>query len=90
MLKLLEGGAHIALIDTGIHPYFAGKYYKFLFRKVEDYAVEDPEKSVKLAYLAKFNHLPDLKNPKTINEKLQVLKLGEYYDNPSVTECIDK
>lgn len=29
-------------------------------------------------------------NPQNINDKLQILKLGEYYNNPVITECCDK
>lgn len=32
----------------------------------------------------------DLKNPKSLNEKEQYLKLNTYYKNPLVTECCDK
>lgn len=33
---------------------------------------------------------PNLKNPKTLNEKLQWLKLNTYYRNPFVCQCSDK
>ena len=29
-------------------------------------------------------------NPQDINEKIQCLKFGEYYNNPLVTQCVDK
>lgn len=32
----------------------------------------------------------DLKNPKGINEKIQYLKLYRYYNNPIITQCVDK
>jgi len=32
----------------------------------------------------------DWNNPKNINEKLQCLKLGEYYNNQIITNCCDK
>ena len=32
----------------------------------------------------------DLVNPRTINEKLQYLKLNDYYNNPLVSMCADK
>lgn len=31
-----------------------------------------------------------LENPLSINEKLQYLKLNNYYDNPLITRCVDK
>jgi len=35
-------------------------------------------------------YVPDLKNPKTLNEKLQYLKLNDYWKNPVVRQCADK
>ena len=49
-----------------------------------------PKIAVKRQYKLCFGVFPDLKDPKTINEKLQVLKLGEYYNNRLVSDCIDK
>ncbi|MBQ6490011.1 MAG: glycosyl transferase [Solobacterium sp.] len=44
----------------------------------------------KRIYLSNFDQELDLKNPKTINEKLQYLKLNTYYNDPAVTLCADK
>ncbi|MBQ1530670.1 MAG: glycosyl transferase [Solobacterium sp.] len=44
----------------------------------------------KRIYLSNFDQELDLKNPKTINEKLQYLKLNTYYNDPVVTQCADK
>lgn len=49
-----------------------------------------PPITVRYMYRFIFGEFPDLKNPKTINEKLQVLKLGKYYNNNRITECVDK
>jgi len=32
----------------------------------------------------------DLKNPKTFDEKIMWLKLNTYYNNPIITQCVDK
>lgn len=49
-----------------------------------------PTIAVLYIYRFIFGKFPDLRNPETINEKLQVLKLGKYYNNDRVTECVDK
>lgn len=54
------------------------------------YSVGDYKKAVKYVYWMAFCRYPNLKNPRTINEKLQVLKLNDYYDNPIITQCVDK
>jgi len=41
-------------------------------------------------YNAAYGKPLDLENPVTINEKLQYLKLNQYYNNPLVTTCVDK
>lgn len=43
---------------------------------------------IRLAYFRRFHRFPDLKNPKTYNEKLQWLKL--YDRNPIYTTMVDK
>lgn len=49
-----------------------------------------PTFTTRLMYLFNFQKPLHLKNPRNINEKLQNLKLGEYYDNGTITECVDK
>lgn len=49
-----------------------------------------PGAAVRIFYRMIFGHFPDLKNPRSINEKLQLLKVGSYYNDPLVTDCIDK
>lgn len=48
------------------------------------------KKAVIECYNAGFSKPLDLTNPITINEKLQYLKLNQYYNNPVVTRCVDK
>ena len=49
-----------------------------------------PKIGTRLAYYKNFHKKLDLKNPKGINEKLQYLKFNTYYNNPVVTQCVDK
>lgn len=49
-----------------------------------------PTQLTKKIYKSNFGKKPDLKNPVTINEKIQYLKLHTYYNNPVITQCIDK
>lgn len=53
-------------------------------------AVISPTLFTKLYYKRRFGKALDLKNPKTLNEKEQWLKLNTYYNNPLITECVDK
>lgn len=49
-----------------------------------------PVLNTKLTFLLAKGNLPNLKNPKTLEEKLQWLKLNTYNNNPLVTMCADK
>ena len=49
-----------------------------------------PELNSKRQFKAAFGKKLDLKNPKTLNEKLMYLKLKKYWHNPLVTQCADK
>ena len=49
-----------------------------------------PQSAIKKVYKAVLGTTPDFQNPQTINEKLQVLKIGAYYNNSFVSDCIDK
>lgn len=49
-----------------------------------------PRLNTKLLYLKKFGRLPDLKAPKTLNEKLLKLKLERYGQDALVRQCSDK
>lgn len=49
-----------------------------------------PKATTYLMYYYNFHKVLNLKNPQGINEKLQYLKLKAYYNNPVVTQCVDK
>lgn len=49
-----------------------------------------PRLNTKLLFYRKFGRWPDLKNPKTLNEKLLKLKLSDYGTNELVRQCADK
>lgn len=49
-----------------------------------------PVYETKKIFRGNFGYACNLKNPISINEKLQKLKLGEYYNNPIITKCVDK
>ena len=49
-----------------------------------------PGKATRKLYRRIFDREPDLEHPKYFCEKLQYLKLHEYYNNPLVTACVDK
>lgn len=49
-----------------------------------------PTLNTKITYLGKFHRRIDLENPKTLDEKIQWLKLNYYLGNPLVTQCADK
>lgn len=48
------------------------------------------KKAVEIIWNGNYPKPLDWENPKTINEKLQVLKVGEYYNNEVVTRGCDK
>lgn len=49
-----------------------------------------PKLNTWVVYFAKFKKPIDMKNPKTLDEKIQWLKFNTYYKNPLVTQCADK
>lgn len=49
-----------------------------------------PSITTRLMYLYNFHRLLNLNDPKDLNEKMQYLKLKNYYRNPTVTKCVDK
>lgn len=53
-------------------------------------ALCSPLLATRLLYLFEFRKKLDLDNPKTLNEKVQWLKLFEYKDNDLITMCVDK
>lgn len=58
-------------------------YWKMLSRHFPVYAT-------KKKYKQRLGYTPDLNDPKTLNEKLQWLKLNTYWQNPVVRQCADK
>lgn len=49
-----------------------------------------PVLGTKLIYRITMEKKLDLKNPRTLNEKLQYLKLYHYRDNDLITKAVDK
>ncbi len=49
-----------------------------------------PEAATKILFKKYLGYNLNLKNPQTLNEKLQYLKLKTYNKNPLVTQCADK
>ena len=58
--------------------------------KHEWMCVHHPDIETAKYYRAVFGKDPDLNAPKTINEKIHYLKLGDYCDNELITRCVDK
>lgn len=61
-----------------------GKFFKQTLTRIS------PQLNTRVVYLMKFKRPIDLKNPKTLDEKIQWLKFNTYYKNPLVTQCADK
>lgn len=49
-----------------------------------------PKLNTKVIYFFKFKKRLNLKDPQTLDEKIQYLKFHDYYKNPLVTQCADK
>ena len=49
-----------------------------------------PKLNTRVTFLFKFKRKLDLKNPRTLNEKLQWLKFNDYWENPTIKQCADK
>lgn len=49
-----------------------------------------PKLNTRVVYFMKFKKRINLKNPQTLDEKIQYLKFHDYYKNPLVTQCADK
>ena len=63
---------------------FIGRWFKSILTLIS------PKLNTKIVYFFKFRKTIDLKCPKTLDEKIQWLKLNTYYRNPLVTQCTDK
>lgn len=62
----------------------ADYYFRVILSKVSPYI------ATHLLFFRVFKKKLDLKNPKSLNEKLMWLKLNSYYENPLITQCADK
>ena len=64
---------------------------KTIYRKLTEVLSEhSPILVTKFLYFKNFHKYLDLKNPRTLNEKILWLKLNAYNNNPLVTMCADK
>lgn len=63
---------------------FFGMWFKSILTLIS------PKLNTKVVYFCKFKKRINLKNPKTLDEKIQYLKFHDYYKNPLVTQCADK
>lgn len=61
-----------------------GKWFKIWLTWIS------PKLNTEALYFFHFKRRIDLKNPKTLDEKIQWLKFNRYYPNPLVTQCADK
>lgn len=70
---------------------FSQDFHYFLRRSKNDFlSTFFPVYNTKRIYKSVFGKKISLENPATINEKIQYLKLKEYYKNDLVTICCDK
>lgn len=61
-----------------------GRYLRMLMTDIS------PKLNTKYVYYRTFGKCIDLDNPKTLDEKIQWLKLNTYFNNQLVTDCADK
>lgn len=66
------------------------KWQKIKFKMQSELSVISPTLVSKIRYKQTFGRALDLKNPKTLNEKMMWLKLNTYANNPLVMQCSDK
>lgn len=68
------------------------KMVHFLFRQfvVHPLCRMNPTLATKVLFRAVMNQKLDLEHPKTFNEKIQYLKLNDYYNNKTITMAVDK
>lgn len=64
------------------------KLKQFILKPMDLLYKLNPELELKLMFWLKLGEMPDLKNPKTFNEKLQWIKLN--YKNPLMPKLVDK
>ncbi len=63
---------------------YFGKWFKSALTLIS------PRLNTEFLYYIKFKKRINLKNPQTLDEKIQWLKFNTYYKNPLVTQCADK
>ena len=61
--------------------------YNFYWRT---FARVAPIAATKARYKKCMGYVPNLKMPKTLNEKMQYLKLHDYWNKPIISQCTDK
>ena len=68
------------------------KLMDFIFKKgiIEPLSLINPRLATKIIYCISQGYRLNLEKPQTLNEKLQYLKLNDYYKNELVTMCADK
>jgi hypothetical protein len=76
----------------GINELKHNKIISTMVRKgiIANLVLVNPEMATKLLFRLSQGYSLNLKNPKTLNEKLQYLKLNDYYENTTVTMAVDK
>ena len=70
---------------------FFHNLYWMLYKKYWiTFAKVNPRVATIKWYEKRMGRKPDLENPQTLTEKLQYLKINDYYENPTVRQCADK
>ncbi len=62
----------------------------YINNKIKRLSETNIEEASKYIFKLGFGYTPDFNHPKTINEKITYLKLHDYYNNPVITQCVDK
>ena len=71
-------------------PFLRKIYWSLYWGSWKALAIINPKLATKLRYKKCLGYYPNLSEPKTLNEKLQYLKLYVYKGNPLVKKCTDK
>lgn len=74
----------IHVIIDRINRSYLGRWFKIAM------TIISPRLNTRVIYFMKFKKRINIKNPKTLDEKIQYLKYHNYYKNPLVTQCADK
>lgn len=65
-------------------------YWKVYKAYWKNFAKKSPKRATIAWYKKRMGMPPDLDNPQKLTEKLQYLKLNDYYMDPTVRQCADK